>query len=168
MFSKGDKVVYGSTGVCLVTDMCEKELIRGKKQQYYVLTPVYQQNSVIYAPVEGGKVTMRHIMSTEEANQLIQKIPEISESATPRTIGPEEIKAAFSDRTCQGLVEITAAIYAKRKAARAVNKKLGFIDEKYMHQAEGLLFGELSAALDIPYERVHNYIFEKLGVAEAE
>ena len=75
MFAKGEKIVYGSTVVCEVTDICEKELIRNQKRLYYVLKPLYQQNNIIYAPVENGKVFMRAVMSAAEADDLILKIP---------------------------------------------------------------------------------------------
>lgn len=163
MFAKGERVVYGCTGVCLITDICEKELIRGNKKLYYLLEPVYQQNSLIYAPVEGGKVFMRHVMTAAEADALILKIPKIKDSAMDKEIGPDELKAAFADYSCDRLVEISAYIYAKKQAALSAKKKLGFVDEKYLHQAENLLFGELSAALGIPFEEVQSYIFKKLG-----
>lgn len=50
MFSKGEKIVYGSTGVCVIEDICEKELIRNQKKLYYILKPLFQQNNTIYAP----------------------------------------------------------------------------------------------------------------------
>ena len=37
------------------------------------------------------------------------------------------------------------------------------VDERYMKQAERLLYGELSAALDIPYEEVQPYIARRAG-----
>ena len=50
------------------------------------------------------------------------------------------------------------AIHLKRRRAEAQNRRLGMVDERVMKQAEQLLFGELAAALDIPYEEVQPYI----------
>ena len=36
------------------------------------------------------------------------------------------------------------------------------VDERYMKQAERLLYGELAAALDIPFDRVQPYIARRV------
>ena len=63
MFQKGDKIVYGQTGVCIVEDVVEKALIKNEKKLYYLLKPLFQQNNVIYAPVDSDKVFMRHVIN---------------------------------------------------------------------------------------------------------
>lgn len=162
MFSIGEKVVYGQTGVCVITDICEKALIRNQKKLYYVLMPCHQQNNVIYAPAEEGKVFMRHIMTAAEADALILKIPEIKKKMRSIELTPDDCRAALADHTCDALVELTARIYEKKKAAQSQKKKLGFSDEKYMKLAESLLFGELAEALGIPLESVGKYIAQKI------
>ena len=162
MFSKGEKVVYGSTGVCVIEDICEKELIRNQKKMYYVLKPIFQQNNVIYAPVNDGKVAMRPVLTAREAEELIARIPEIKEETTERDYSKEDYRTEFLPHKCADLVKLTSIIYEKRKTASQNNKKLGFMDEKYMRLAEELLFGELSVALDIPPEKVKDYIKERI------
>lgn len=162
MFLKGEKVVYGSTGVCVIEDICEKELIRNQKREYYVLKPLFQQNNVIYAPLTDGKVVMRPVMTAKEADELIAKIPEIKKKGSGRDFSKEDYRTEFLPHECTDLVMLTSVIYEKRKAAAENKKKLGFMDEKYMRLAEDLLFGELSVALDIPYDSVKDYIKEKI------
>ena len=50
----------------------------------------------------------------------------------------------------------------KRRQAEANNRRLGMVDERYMKQAERLLYGELSAALEIPFEDVESYIASRV------
>ena len=50
------------------------------------------------------------------------------------------------------------SIYAKQRQAESQKRRLGMVDERYMKQAERLLYGELSAALGISYEQVQPYI----------
>ena len=163
MFAKGEKIVYGQTGVCEITDICEKALIKNQKMRYYVLKPLYQQNNIIYAPVDNNKIFMRPVMTKTEADALILKIPEIKENLKGGDLTPEECRMALADHTCDALVELTAKIYRKKKTAQSLKKKLGFSDEKYMHLAEGLLFGELASALEIPVDDVERYIGEKIN-----
>lgn len=163
MFKKADIVVYGQTGVCEITDITEKTLIKNEKRLYYVLRPFYQQNNVIYAPVDSEKVFIRPVISKEDAENLILKIPAISEEAKDFEITAEECKEYITSHNIENLVMLTAKIYNKKKAVQAQKKKLGFSDERYMNLAEGLLFGELAAAIGIEPEQVPEYIKSKIG-----
>jgi len=42
-------------------------------------------------------------------------------------------------------------------------KRIGSTDEKYLRRAEGLLFGELAVALEIPLDDVPAFIENRLG-----
>ena len=70
MYKIGDLVMYGATGVCRVEAVSEEKFSLEELQMYYVLQPLYQ-NGRIYAPVENSKVYMRHIISEDDANELI-------------------------------------------------------------------------------------------------
>lgn len=167
MFRPGELLVYGSTGVCRVLSIDQRqEFVDGVKQcrSYYQLKPLHQ-GGIIYTPVDNGKVSMRYVISRREAEDLIDAIP---------TMKPMELRAATTQaltqyyqtslrkHSCRSLLELTMAIYEKRCRAEAQNRRLGMVDERYMKQAEQLLFGELAAALDIPYEEVRPYIAARL------
>lgn len=162
MYSIGQKIVYGQTGVCLVTDICEKELIRNQKKNYYVLRPLYQENNLIYAPADSDKVFMRPVITRQEADALILEIPKIRTTLDPLGDSKEEYQNYVTSHCCSDLVKLTAQIYLKKKNALANRKKLGFSDEKYMHIAEDLLFGELACALGIDPADVKDYISSKI------
>ena len=163
MFKIGEKIVYGQTGVCVVDDICEKEILRKQKKTYYVLKPVFQQNNVIYAPVDSDKVFMRRIITREQADKLILQIPEIKKNLKSEAATPEDYRSWLESHECGDLIELTAKIYAKKEMAKENKKKLGFLDEKYMKLAEDLLFGELSVALEIPFDEVPQYIKQSLN-----
>lgn len=162
MFEKGSIVVYGQTGVCIVEDVTEKALIKNEKQLYYVLKPYFQQNNVIYAPVDSDKVFMRSLMNESEANELISKIPDITARITDEELNSEDCRMILSSHDPSDLITLTAKIYRKKKAVQAQKKKLSFADEKYMNIAENLLFGELALALGIEFDQVVGYIERKL------
>ena len=62
------------------------------------------------------------------------------------------------NHSCQDLIELMMSIYTKQKQAEATNRRLGMVDERYRKQAERLLYGELSVALEIPFDDVQAYI----------
>lgn len=165
MYQVGDLVLYGTTGVCRVTDVSMATLpgLPGE-QLYYTLSPLYQQ-CVIQTPAENGKVFMRPIITREEAERLIALIPTIQ--AEPRygkanTELVEHYASAIRTHDCEDLVELTMSIYAKKLELEEQKKKFGAVDERFMRQAEDLLFGELAAALGIQRDEVPAYIAAKV------
>ena len=70
MYQKGDYVVYGTKGVCLIEDVTMldwgADCISSEKL-CYKLTPRFVKGSTIYAPVENEKTVIRSVMSREEA-----------------------------------------------------------------------------------------------------
>ena len=45
-----DTVFYGSEGVCRIVDIVKRRF-QGQTEEYYVLQPVYNENSTIYVPI---------------------------------------------------------------------------------------------------------------------
>ena len=161
MYQPGDLVVYGVTGVCRVEDIAQPNLTgANRRRSYYLLKPL-QQDGVIYAPVDSEKVRIRPVISKKEAEELIEQIPSIQpgvcRAPTSQALAQHYQNAVHSgDR--RDLVEMMKSICAKRVRAESQKRRLGMVDERYMKQAERLLYGELSAALGIPFEEVEPYI----------
>lgn len=161
MLEKGNKIVYGKTGVCTVVGQCEKELSRNDKKQYFVLKPLGSDTNTIFVPVENNKVFIRPLISKEEAKDLINRIPEIVGSTADIELSKEQYELMVSTHNLEDLIGLTARLHTKRKDALANRKKPGFIDERYMAMAEKLLFGELSTVLEIPFDEIKKEILEK-------
>ena len=126
------------------------------------------QDGVIYSPVESQKVEIRPVMSRREAEELIDLIPTIQVKAwkapTLQAL-TQRYQQAMRSHDNRELIELTMSIYAKRRQAEAQKRRLGLVDERYMKQAERLLYGELSVALDIPYDEVEHYIASRVEKA---
>ncbi len=163
MLRVGEKVVYGKTGVCIVEGQCEKEIIKNQKRLYYILKPVNNENSTIFAPVDSNKVFVRPVITKDEAEELILRIPEIAESSADIELTKEQYEAMIATHNCEDLVGLTVRLYNKKKSALENRKKPGFVDERYMALAEKLLFGELASALEISFDDVKGYIGKKLN-----
>lgn len=161
MFQAGDKIVYGGSGVCVVLEVCVPPFA-GKDEKdrlYYKMRPV-GGTEVIYTPVD-TTVFMRPVMSRQEAEALILRLPEIPEEICAShsiTMLRQQYDALFRSHDCEDYVRLAKGIYLKEHSGR----KLGQTDQRYMKRAEEMLNGELAAALDIPPEEVAEYIKRKL------
>ena len=163
MYCIGDLILYGRTGVCRVEDI-SAETTGGETRQYYSLRPLYQ-NCCIRTPVKGGKVFSRPIISPAEADSLIRRIPELK--AEPyHNLNLNQLRdhyrAWLEQFDCESLICMTKSLYLKKQEAAAQRRKFGAVDERFMREAEDLLYGEFAAALEIDRDKVENYIANRL------
>ena len=171
MFQPGELVVYGTTGVCRVEGVTKPEGSGADREKlYYLLKPLHQ-DGIIYTPVENSKVPMRPVISSREAEALIDLIPSIQAEAvyspTLQALA-QHYQSVLRDSDCENLLRLTMSIYCKQQQAQSKNRRLGMVDERYMKQAERMLYGELSAALDIPFDEVQSYIARRVADASSD
>lgn len=75
MFQIGEKIIYGSTGICEVEDITHLQMDGiDKNQLYYLLIPMNEKKGKIYTPTDNDKVKMRRILTKEEAELLVNEI----------------------------------------------------------------------------------------------
>ena len=164
----GDLVLYGRTGVCRVEEIVE-ETPRGADgpRRFYSLRPLYQKCS-IRAPAAGGKVFIRPIISDSEARDLIARMPHVqAEPYHNRNLNQlrEHYRECLECFDCEGLIRLMKSLWLKKREAESQKKKFGAVDERFMREAEDLLYGEFAAALDIDRDKVEHYIADTLQQA---
>ena len=161
MFQPGELVVYGTTGVRRVEKIAHPNSTGpDQNKDYYLLKPLHQ-DGIIYTPVENAKIPMRPVISAEAAEALIDLIPTIQAEAchapTMQALA-QHYHSAIRNHDCTDLIELMMSIYVKQRQAESQKRRICMIDERYMKQAERLLYSELSSALGISYEQVQPYI----------
>lgn len=161
-FVIGDLIIYGETGVCRVEDIVEKEFL-GEIRPCYRLQPLYQ-SCMIFTPADSETVFMRHIVSNEEANFLIDSYKNVTPIECPPA-SPRELSERYDKiiklHDCAELIKLSVSIRAKRQSLIEKKKKLSAVDERYLKRAEDLLFGELAAALNMEKYEMNGYIESK-------
>ncbi|MBQ7954187.1 MAG: CarD family transcriptional regulator [Lachnospiraceae bacterium] len=164
MFEIGEYIIYGTKGVCQVMDITTMNLDGVPKDtKYYILQPWNQSGSRIFVSVDNQKTIMRKILTKEEANALIDKIPEIEEIWVDNDkVREEKYKECIRTCECSELVRIIKTLYLRREERLKAGKKITTTDERYLKSAEEHLYTELSVALDIPVENMEKYITEKV------
>lgn len=159
MFSIGSLIVYSGTGVCRVAAVGPPPFDSAAKGDYYTLAPL-RSTGTIYVPVD-TKVFMRPILSRESAQELICRIPEIQRASLDgldyRALA-QRYRSFLDTHSCEDLVQLIKTVYTKSKANVRSGKKPSKVDQDFQKRAEFLLHDELSAALDIPFDQVGEYI----------
>lgn len=165
MYKIGDLIIYSGEGVCRVEEI-GNPIIGGKKTDklYYTLAPLYRTGRVL-APVD-GKVFMRPVITRDEAMSLIAAIP-ITEAAVCEEKNlrclTEHYQREIQMYDPVQLVRVIKSVRMKRDMAISKGKKLGQIDERFMHRAEDMLYGELAVALEIEKNQVVTFISETIN-----
>ncbi len=162
VFSIGDKIIYSENGVYTVEKIAPLEP-SGRPaggRLYYYLSPLVG-SGILYVPVDSDAF-MRHVMSREEAEALIDSIPGI-EPAICDDSRFNHVDAYYRDlfklHSCETLVSIVKGI-----RHRSVGRKTRSIrSEATMRRAKDILNGELSVALDMDIEEVESYVISRIG-----
>lgn len=160
VFQKGERVVCGSKGVCVVEEITTLDIAGvDKKREYYILKPLYLSSSTVYIPVDTAEGAMRKVLAHEEAENLIHRIPEIPliTIANDKLL-EQEYKNCLKTSSCQDLIRIIKTIYLRKRAREEAGRKETAVDARYFRIAEDHLYGELAVALDMSRENVESYI----------
>ena len=159
MFNVNDCVMYGTTGVCEVTDITKDKLVGNVKSDYYVLRPVFENNATIMTPIDNPKVLIRSLITQSEADELIENMPDEEIEWIPNDRQRNEIfKNLLHTGSCSEWMKIIKAIHKRKTDVTATGKKLRQSDENFMKSAEKLLYEEFSYSLKIPFDDVKPYI----------
>ncbi len=169
-FQIDDFIIYGSSGVCVVKDICVPHIYDiDTTEKYYILEPVYLKGSTIYSPVDNSTTVMRKILTEEEAQELIRQIPNIEPYWNINDKKREDqYKTAIRTYDCREWIRIIKTLYQRKQELSEQKKRLGQIDERFLHMAEDLLYAELSIPLEMTREQVESYIADIIYQQESE
>ena len=90
MYSIGEVVLYGSNGVCEITEITTKKI--GKDSiEYYVLKPVCSDSSTLFVPTQNEMLVsrMRVVLSSDEIKDILSQKTEMKYGLT---IKPKDVK----------------------------------------------------------------------------
>lgn len=166
MFSVGDHIIYGSSGVCLVTAIGPSPCGGQDDRLYYTLKPMDDVcNSTIFTPVDNEKVPMRSLLTQREAGELLERIPQIP--AVPMPNGKERVevyKQAMAKADPESYIAVLKAVRFKRSELTDSRKRLSDVDTSFEKQAKHSLCVELSVALKIPFSEAESCVERKLVI----
>ena len=134
-----------------------------------MLKPVYAPDSTFFVPVDNENLVskMRRILSGEEIKKLIQEMPDqnsywIEEEEDRK----ERYQQILSSGNRTELVRMIKALHSHQQEQQKKGRRLHISDERFMKEAEKMLYEEFAYVLNIRKEEVLPFILQQVQVAE--
>ncbi|MGN0628936.1 MAG: CarD family transcriptional regulator [Oscillospiraceae bacterium] len=165
MLNVGETLVYGSSGVCRVEDICVRDCGSGKRE-YYVLQPVYDTRSTVYVPTDSEKLVShaKALLTRQEVYDMIDDMPEDSfEWIVNDKERGETFRNILEEGSRKDVVKLIRTLYLRKKELSERGKKLRSSDESIMQRAERLLYGEFAWVLGINPSEVTGFIAQRVN-----
>ena len=163
MCAVGDKIIYGEHGVCTIIAIAPMDPSDPSSGVlYYHLSPLFGSGTY-FSPVD-SPAFMRPVMSREEAEHFIDRIPSIAPAICEDNRFNHVdafYREIFKQHETDGLVSIIKGLTIRTSGKKNRSSRADLA----LKRAKQILYGELSIALGIEYEQVEAYVKERTGEA---
>ncbi|MBR3933298.1 MAG: CarD family transcriptional regulator [Clostridia bacterium] len=163
MFKIGDTVLYGSDGVCKISEVTKK-VFGGTEIDYYVLTPVFDNRSTIFVPIKNKKLTdkMKSILNAEDIYKIICEVEDEPQWIKSDPERSEVFKNIVSGGDLKAVIRLIKSVCIHRDEVLKNGKKLHKSDEAAFKDAVRILYEELSLTLKISKEDIGDIVCRKV------
>ena len=157
MYSIGQYISYGNSGVCEVVGTREIESAQpgAGMKECYILRPLHDKSCTITTPVDNQKVIMRDLISPEETRQLLADIPEM-ETLPDQSARQQELsyQKALHSGDCKQWICLVKTLNRRIRSRIANGKKVTATDDRYFQAATEKLTEEFSVVLGIGADEI--------------
>lgn len=154
----GDYIIYRKD-VCKVVAIKENHF---NHKDYYLLVPIDDESLHIDVPVDYCAGYIRDLISKEEIQKLIQKMPKIETIQSDEKRLENEYKNLLNSGTHEDLIKIIKTSYLRNKERLDHKKKISDKDHHYFELAEKYLYNEIGTVLGMSYEDTKQYVINQV------
>jgi len=167
-FEKGDTVVYGASGVCVIEDIRDISFYRERPQKYYVMKPLFvKQAQTVYVPYDNEKckAKMKPVISQEEAMDIIYSI-DISDTdwIEDRIARKNMYTTIIAKGDRKEIIKVINNLYNQQHKLEESGKTLNQQDEKMLIEARHRIDAEFAVALNIKPNEVVDFILQNAHI----
>lgn len=155
MYQNNEMIVY-KKDVCKITDIKEINNLK-----YYILNPINDTSLKIQVPIDNKDI--RNLISKDEVNKIIKKMPSIEIIKNNNKLLENEYKNLLKEGSFESLIKIIKTAYLRNKERLDNNKKKQEKDDYYLELAEKYLYTEFSVVLNKNINEMKDYILNTLG-----
>ena len=168
MYNIGDTVVYGSSGVMTVVDICD-ESFSGQTRRYYVLAGgASNLASKTFVPLDSERLVaqMRPLVTKDEIFDILHNMDRYPEPEwVPDNRARQEVFKSIMESGDRGRIIAMIRSIHKTGIRRSEEGKKNYLsDENLMNKAQRILYAELAIVLGIPEGEVGDFIERECGV----
>lgn len=166
MYAAGDTVMHAGTGVCKI-DEIRKENFGGKVgQMYYVLSPVYENKSQIFVPVEKGDGRMRKLLSEEEIYTVLDAVTECGTIwVSDDRMRQQKFSQVLHGDNRADVIKLISELYERKREVGKKGKRLHFADQHILDEAERVVNQEVAYVFHLDMKDVPEFIMNRLGIS---
>lgn len=167
MFQINDTIFYPSGGICVIDDIRVVPFDGLPERNYYIVHPVDHPQETFFIPVDNDTIRLRHLISREEALDLMTRVNEIEPIEEPNLkLLKTRIAEALAQHECREWFRVIRTVHHHREALAGRSKRISDTERTYSDTAKRHLYAELSAVLGIPVTEVEAYIIRHIEAAE--
>lgn len=166
MFEIGELMVYGTSGVCRVKDICPSPFNRdgGTDKLFYQLEPLNDtSNYVIYSPVDNTAVRMRRLLPLERIREIIDSLSDVEIIEVPVEKRRRDVyRDTLQTADTWEYLRLIKTVARRRAEFRRTRRRLPDIDNDSEHTARKCVYDEFSAVLGICRDEVNSLLISRL------
>lgn len=161
MFKAGDTVLYGSEGVCIINEITERSF-GNVTAQYYVLSPIFNDRSTVFVPVENEALTSKMHIIIREDNilDLLSSVPPYEDWPENDSQRKDNFKNIIASGETPSLISLYKMIEGKAKELAAIGKKLHKSDESALKEVQKILCQKIAVSMKISREATMNFFMK--------
>ena len=156
MYQVGDYVVY-KWNVCKIVELRDNSM---NGIASYSMRPIDDESLKIDIPVQNGEALLRKLMTKEEIEALIQKIPDLPILDVNQKTLETDYRNLMKSGSHEDLITIIKTTYSRNQERMLNRKRPGDKDSFYLEQAENYLYHEIRMVLGISYEEAKQYVID--------
>ena len=164
MYRIGDKVIYGSHGVCCVVGQ-EERTIDKRIVTYLALEPIGQDGARFLVPTHNpvAMAKLCHVLTREELEELLHS-REIRRDAWIReeNLRKQTYRELIGSGNRRRMLSMIYTLYRHKAAQAEAGKKVHLCDENFLRDAEKLLISEISLVMELAPEQAKGYLRDSL------
>lgn len=158
MFKKGSYVIY-KRDVCKVMDIFKSKF---NNQEYYYLVPISDPSLKINVPTDNKNGYIKNLLTKEEFEKLINKIPNIEPVEADAHSLENIYKTLFHSGNHEDLIKIIKTTYLRNQKRKEAKRSIGQKDDEYFKRAEKYLYNEISVVLGKTFDETKEYVITKV------
>ena len=164
MFTTGDTVSYGTSGVCSITER-KRVMLGGQPHDCLILRPVYDETMKICVPCDSTAL-LQKMRPIPDRAELLALLHEPTPAHDP---DPEARRLAYrqalQSADLHALINMVRDIHTERALRRAKGKQLTSYEDSALRDAQNVLRSEFAYVMGIHPDEVSDFIENELNKA---